>query len=207
MAQAAKAAGKQRGRPFPKGVSGNPKGRPQGSKSKATIMAEAMLQGQAGDIINALIAGAVGGDPVCMRLAVERLYPTPKDRAVELPIPADLAAAGALEEAERVTIRELAAGRLTPTEAATVLGVIRKHREPPEIKGEDLPEEVYPMDLRLVEDMDPDTSEEASDGAQAEVTQANAVAPAPAEPGGAGGGAGQADGWPPGLPSISRRGF
>ena len=44
---AAKTAGKQRGRPFKKGKSGNPKGRPEGSRNNATILAQNLLDGQA----------------------------------------------------------------------------------------------------------------------------------------------------------------
>jgi hypothetical protein len=38
---------KQRGRPFKKGQSGNPDGRPKGSRHKATLAAEALLDGEA----------------------------------------------------------------------------------------------------------------------------------------------------------------
>lgn len=156
MPDAAKAAGEQprrvRGRPFPKGVSGNPKGRPKGSKHRATVLAEALLHGQAEAVIQALVDRALGGDPVCMRLVVERLIPPVRERAVELPIPSDLGAAGALEEAERVTIREMAAGRLTPTEAATVMGVIRRHRQSLSDADEVAPVDVFPVELRLTED-------------------------------------------------------
>ena len=41
-------AGKQRrGRPFAKGTSGNPRGRPPGSKNKTTLAVEALLEGEA----------------------------------------------------------------------------------------------------------------------------------------------------------------
>ena len=40
-------AKKQRGRPFKAGRSGNPEGRPRGSRNKATIAVEALLDGEA----------------------------------------------------------------------------------------------------------------------------------------------------------------
>jgi hypothetical protein len=43
---AANSAKQQRGRPFPKGVSGNPAGRPLGSRHKVTLAVEALLDGQ-----------------------------------------------------------------------------------------------------------------------------------------------------------------
>ena len=42
-----KAEKKQRGRPFPKGISGNPGGCKTGSRHKATIAAQALLDGDA----------------------------------------------------------------------------------------------------------------------------------------------------------------
>ena len=40
-------AGKQRGKPFEKGQSGNPVGKPKGARHKATLAAEALLDGEA----------------------------------------------------------------------------------------------------------------------------------------------------------------
>jgi hypothetical protein len=40
-------AGKQRGRPFQKGQSGNPDGRPNGSRNATTLALETLLDGQA----------------------------------------------------------------------------------------------------------------------------------------------------------------
>ena len=40
-------ASKQRGKPFQKGVSGNPAGRPIGARNKTSLAVEALLDGEA----------------------------------------------------------------------------------------------------------------------------------------------------------------
>src|SRR5215472_4727030 len=47
LQKTAKTAGKVRGKPFPKGQSGNPAGRPRGSVNRATRAAELLLDGEA----------------------------------------------------------------------------------------------------------------------------------------------------------------
>ena len=47
----AKTAAKQRGRPWPKGVSGNPEGCRTGSRHKATIMLEQLMVGDAEAVV------------------------------------------------------------------------------------------------------------------------------------------------------------
>ncbi len=42
----AKTPGQQRGRPFKKGQSGNPRGRPRGSRHKVSLAIESLLEGE-----------------------------------------------------------------------------------------------------------------------------------------------------------------
>jgi hypothetical protein len=165
-----------------------------------------MLDGQAAAIVQSLVGMAMAGDAVAMRLCMERLAPAPRDRRVELPLPKDLDQAEALVEAERITIQEMAAGRISPMEASVVLGTIRQHREPLAIVGGGVHEGVYPIELRLGADADPDVSMvsmEVSDGA---AVSTQGVAPAHADGGGAGGAGGTASADWPGLPPVSQRG-
>jgi hypothetical protein len=72
---------------FEKGQSGNPAGRPPGSRNKATILAEAMFQGEAEAIIRLAIDKAKEGDITAIRLCLERVFPRLRDRATVFDLP------------------------------------------------------------------------------------------------------------------------
>jgi|GraSoiStandDraft_54_1057290.scaffolds.fasta_scaffold308297_1 Family of unknown function (DUF5681) len=72
---------------FEKGQSGNPAGRPPGSRNKATILAEAMFQGEAETIIRMAIDKAKEGDITAIRLCLERVFPRLRDRATIFDLP------------------------------------------------------------------------------------------------------------------------
>src|SRR5438067_7778007 len=57
-------AGKQRGRPFRRGESGNSAGRPVGARHKATVAAETLLDGEAEGLTRKVLEMALAGDTV-----------------------------------------------------------------------------------------------------------------------------------------------
>jgi Family of unknown function (DUF5681) len=81
-------ATKQRGRPFPKGRSGNVRGRPPGARNAATLIAERLLDGEAAIITHKAIEMAKEGNPIALRLCFERLVPLRRDRPLHFAIPA-----------------------------------------------------------------------------------------------------------------------
>jgi len=78
---------KQRGRPFQKGHSGNPQGRPPGARNAATIMAEQLLDGEAETITRKVIELAKQGDSTALRLCLERIVPPRRERPVKFTLP------------------------------------------------------------------------------------------------------------------------
>ena len=66
-------AKKQSGKPFKPGVSGNPSGRPQGSRNKATLALESLLDGQAEVLTQKAVDMALEGDMQALRLCLERI--------------------------------------------------------------------------------------------------------------------------------------
>src|SRR6516162_10958362 len=114
---------KQVGGRFEKGVSGNPRGRPMGSRNNATLAAETLLAGEAEKLTRKCIELALDGDPIALRLCMERIYPARKDRAVSFPLPPITSARDAADIAAAIA-QAVAAGHLTPSEAAELGKVI-----------------------------------------------------------------------------------
>jgi hypothetical protein len=103
---------------FAAGLSGNPAGRPKGSRSRATLLAEAIDDDEAAALLRKLVELALAGDRASLRFLVSRLFPVPRGRAVELEL-----APGAERDSEAViaaTLRAVADGEVTPDEAATI---------------------------------------------------------------------------------------
>lgn len=119
MSTAETTAKKQRGRPFPKGRSGNPTGRPVGARNRATVLAETLIDDEARAIIIAVIAKAKAGDPVCLRLCMERILPPRRDRAVQFDLPKMETASDAVGVMGWV-LHAVAHGELTPSEGETI---------------------------------------------------------------------------------------
>jgi hypothetical protein len=117
---------KQDGR-FKPGQSGNPAGKPPGTKHHATRMAEHLMEGAAESVVQAVLAAAEGGDMVAARLVLERIAPVRKGRPVLLPLPA-VNTAGDVLAALGATVKAMADGDITPDEAATVAGVLEVKR-------------------------------------------------------------------------------
>jgi hypothetical protein len=70
---AEKTVGKRRGRPFPKGRSGNLSGRPLGARNAATVIAEQLLDAET--LVRKVIDKAKRGDMTALRVCLDRILP------------------------------------------------------------------------------------------------------------------------------------
>ena len=109
--------------PFEKGESGNPAGRPRGSRNRTALLMENLLSYEAEAIGRKAVEMAIKGDMAAIRLCMDRLSPPRKGEPVafELPPldkPADSVAAAA------TIVAAVAAGELTPSEGADLAKVI-----------------------------------------------------------------------------------
>src|SRR5215472_2449035 len=108
---------KQRGRPFPKGCSGNPQGRPLGARNAATVIAEQLLDGEAEAITRKVIELAKQGDLTALWLCLERIVPPRRERPVNFTL-SEINSVDNASKAMAAITTAVAGGELTPTEAA-----------------------------------------------------------------------------------------
>ena len=102
-------------------------GRPRGSRIKATLAIEGLLEGQAEALTQTAIKKALEGDSIALRLCMDRIAPPPKDAVVTLSMPTMSNALDAAEAAGSV-LRAVSEGAITPTEATRVMGLIDSYR-------------------------------------------------------------------------------
>ncbi len=117
MSVAVNTAGKQRGRPFKAGASGNPAGRPRGARNRTTVAVEEILDGEADALARKAIELALGGDTVALRLCLERIAPAKRERPTPFALPKLEIAADAVQ-ASAALVEAVAAGELTTAQAA-----------------------------------------------------------------------------------------
>ena len=106
---------KPRGRPF---QSGNP-GRPPGSKNKVTRALERLAEGQAEQVFQKIIEQALAGDVPSQKIFLDRVYPLPKGRPINVRIPPINGPQDALSSIAAIfsAIRE---GQLTPDDVGAL---------------------------------------------------------------------------------------
>ena len=102
-------------------------GRPKGSRNKATIAIDSLLEGQAEALTQNAISKALDGDSIALRLCMDRIAPPMKDKPVIFPLPRMHSAMDASEAAGSV-LRAVSDGELTPIEATRVMGLIENFR-------------------------------------------------------------------------------
>ena len=112
---------------FQKGVSGNPKGRPLGSRNQSSLAAEMLLENQAAAITQKCVDMAMDGDPTALRLCVSRLIPIKRQRTISLDLPALESSQDSLKAIGSV-LGAVVAGEVTPTEGASITRLLEAHR-------------------------------------------------------------------------------
>lgn len=117
---------KTRGRPFQPGNRLG-RGRPAGSRNRATLVLDALAEGEAEMLLRTVLEQAKAGDTRAAEMVLARVWPVRRGRPATLSLPpiravSDVVAAlGAVADA-------MAVGKVTPEEASAVAGVLEVHR-------------------------------------------------------------------------------
>ena len=112
-----------RGKPWPKGQSGNPAGRRRGSRNKATLMAALYLDGEAEGLARKAVEMAYAGDLLALRLCLERTLAPRRDRPEPFRLPRVESAAD-LAPAMAAVMAAAAGGIIRTGQAADMASVI-----------------------------------------------------------------------------------
>jgi hypothetical protein len=109
--------------PFQPGQSGNPAGRPPGSRNRRSLVSEVMIDGEAEALVRRAIDQGLDGDLRAIRLLLDRLEPARKERPLDFALPP-------LEKYEdgpavyAAIAAALSRGELTPGEAESLSRII-----------------------------------------------------------------------------------
>lgn len=115
-------AGKKQGGRFEKGQSGNPAGKPKGTRHRSTLIAEQLIDGDSEAILGKCVDLAKAGDPVALRLCVERLVPR-RTAVVMLELPA-IARAADVASGFSAILAAAAAGDISLGEAREFMSLV-----------------------------------------------------------------------------------
>jgi hypothetical protein len=103
-------------------------GRPQGSRNKATIALQALLDEEGEQITRKAIDMAKAGDSAALRLVIDRLIPPVRERRLSLELPKIETPAGVVA-AIGVVLDAVGAGSITPSEGQALAGLLEAQRK------------------------------------------------------------------------------
>jgi hypothetical protein len=107
---------KTAGRPFEKGRSGNPAGRPRGSRNRATRAMQLALEAEAQALRRKAVELALDGNTTALRLCLDRLLAPRRDRPAPPKLP-PVEDAGGLAGAMAAITAAAGNGEISSTEA------------------------------------------------------------------------------------------
>ena len=109
-----------RGRPFANGNAG----RKPGSKNRTTLVAAALLDGEAGELVRKAVELAKAGDAVMLKFLLGRILP--RERLIKLNLPHMDFADDAVEALGGIT-HAVAEGTITPGEGAALATLVNSY--------------------------------------------------------------------------------
>jgi hypothetical protein len=108
---------------FGKGRSGNPAGKPRGTRHRITALAEKLIGEDAEAVLQKVIAAAKLGDMQAARMIIERILPPRKDRPISFKMP-PISSANDAPKAMAAITAAVATGELTPAEGREIAAIV-----------------------------------------------------------------------------------
>lgn len=112
---------------FKPGQSGNPSGRPNGSRAKVLAALDALGEGEAEAIVLAMIDKAKDGDAMAARSILDRVWPARKGSRIQFKLPA-IEKPEQLPAAIASITQQVAVGEISPDEGTLIVGLIEAQK-------------------------------------------------------------------------------
>lgn len=107
---------------FQRGQSGNPAGKPKGTKHKATLAVMTLLENETQNLTRKAVELALEGDTAALKMCLDRLAPSLKP--ITMPINLDLPNYNSLADIARAFISAAAKGDVPPDIAAQLVSAV-----------------------------------------------------------------------------------
>jgi hypothetical protein len=133
---------------FVRGESGNVNGRPLGSRNRASLLMEDLLDGRAKALTEKAIEKALAGDVFALRLCLDRMMPVRRERSLTLHLPAP-ATAQDIAGGFATVVEALAHGELTPSETSALAELLESARKA--LETTDLARRIEELEARAEE--------------------------------------------------------
>jgi hypothetical protein len=139
-------AGKKHGTKWKKGQSGNPAGKPPGSRHKVTLAVERLLDGEGEELTRKAIELAKEGDLTALKLCLERICPPRKSRPISIDLP-DVKTSEGVSLAQTSVVQAVGEGEITPEEGQVLSNILESRRK--SIESEDHERRLYELESRM----------------------------------------------------------
>lgn len=110
-----------------RGHSGNPAGRPRASRNHVSALCDDILEESAEDLTRIAVQLAIQGDPIALRLCLDRLVPKRKHRPVNLNWP-PIRTLDDVDAAMTATLAALGSGEVDIEQANALVGLLDAKR-------------------------------------------------------------------------------
>ena len=132
---------------FQPGRSGNPNGRPVGSRNNVTIAAQNFFDSEAESISRKVIELALAGNVACLKMVTERLCPVKRSSPVRLDGMPVVESVSDGAELTSFVLRAVADGKLSPVDAEIVSRSCERHLRALQVS--DLEQRLSDLEVKL----------------------------------------------------------